>query len=300
MIHESRLRWLALIYWLAACGGPTSGGGPGAGGASDQDGAASAESDRPATTCEYKGSTYSLGETFPVGDPCNVCTCYETGVYCGQSDCYYPCTYGGKTYQPYETFPAEDGCNTCHCSYPPGGGYAVCTQNVCDECVYDGQSYKLGESWLATDGCDKYCTCNSGGSISCTEKNCITVCTYAGKEYSPGESFASLDGCNECTCVETTKTPGSCECLAGTASCTEKACPCHAKKEWWREYVATGLHGCATIDYTCPDNTNPFSNQCGCGCEQHSSCPKIFDCVPPASCDVNAIKQKCPFSGIVL
>jgi hypothetical protein len=58
---------------------------------------------------------------------------------------------------------------------------------------------------------------------------------------------------------------------------------------------------CPVIKYTCPEGTSHFSNACGCGCEQSADCPEWFNCMPGPDappCDTDAIKTKCPYSGI--
>ena len=156
----------------------------------------------------------------------------------------------------------------------------LCT-NGCD---FNGAHYEPGESFPAGDGCNS-CMCQSDGSIACTKAFCAPVCTYAGKDYQLGETFAAIDGCNKCPCTEQ------------GVSCTEMACACDASKERWRDYVGKSPQECMTIKYACPMNTTPFSNACGCGCEQDASCPQSIDCMPPApNCD--ALQKKCPYSGV--
>ena len=114
---------------------------------------------------------------------------------------------------------------------------------------------------------------------------------YQGRTYPPGSTFNAGDGCNTCGCDQS----------AGI-SCTKKACMCDPAAEVRRrEYIGKSPDECATIRFTCPSNTTPFMNTCGCGCEQDPGCPEWFDCqpspgVPP--CDTMAIKAKCPYSGI--
>ncbi len=191
------------------------------------------------------------------------------------------CEYGGKVYQDGAAFPATDGCNTCNCSK----GSVGCTLMLCTNgCDFNGAHYEPGESFPAGDGCNS-CMCQSDGSIACTKAFCAPVCTYAGKDYQLGETFAAIDGCNKCTCTDQ------------GVSCTEMACACDASKEWWRDYVGKSPQECMTIKYACPMNTTPFSNACGCGCEQDASCPQSIDCMPPApNCD--ALQKKCPYSGV--
>lgn len=201
-----------------------------------------------------------------------------TGAGGGQNGC----KYDGQTYFPGESFPAGDGCNTCTCA--PSGEVA-CTKMGCVGCEYNGQTYKPGDSFPAGDGCND-CTCMENGQVSCTLAYCAPVCVYAGVEYPAGATFPALDGCNKCTCNSD-----------GTVGCTEIACPCDPANEWWRNYVATNPKTCEVIDYACTGNTTPFTNACGCGCEQDASCPQVIDCKPPKPCDP-ALIEKCPYSYV--
>jgi len=186
-------------------------------------------------------------------------------------------------YPEGQSFPAGDGCNTCTCME---NGSVGCTLMACAPgCFYAGTYYQPGESFPATDGCNK-CTCGVDGSVSCTEMACPPACVYGGVSYAVGETFPALDGCNTCSCS-----------APKVVSCTTKPCAaCNPASEWWRNYVATDPAKCALIDYVCPENTQSFSNSCGCGCQQDPNCPKVIDCMPPADC--TAAKKKCPYSGV--
>ena len=194
------------------------------------------------------------------------------------------CDWQGQHYAPGQTFPAGDGCNSCSCE---PNGQVACTLMACVQgCDYNGKLYQPGESYPATDGCNT-CTCQMDGQSICTKLACAVTCTYAGKTYTMGEQFPALDGCNTCTCTDQ------------GISCTEMLCACNPDTEWWREYVAKDPQKCMVIDYMCVENTKSFSNSCGCGCEQDASCPQYIDCMPPAP-DCDAMKKKCPFSGVAL
>ena len=192
------------------------------------------------------------------------------------------CDYQGGHYLIGQSFPAGDGCNSCFCE---GNGQVCCSLLYCEKsCDYGGQLHKPGESYPATDGCNQ-CTCQADGQSICTKLACAVTCTYAGQTYTIGQQFPALDGCNTCTCTDQ------------GVSCTEKLCPCNPDAEWWRNYVAKDPQQCMLIDYMCVENTKPFSNSCGCGCEQDASCPQYIDCMPPApNCD--ELKKKCPYSGV--
>ncbi|GMV42495.1 MAG: hypothetical protein AMXMBFR64_42110 [Myxococcales bacterium] len=243
----------------------------------------------PDQGCAWGGAWYSYGESFPAGDGCNTCTCSVSGVGCTKIGCPPPkgCEYNGTWYAVGDTFWAADGCNTCTCG---DGGFVGCTKMGCvgDGCWVEGTYYEPGKSFPSPDGCNT-CVCQKGGMAMCTLMACAPVCSYGGKNYEYGETFPSTDGCNTCTCMD------------GGVACTEMACACDPKSEWWRKYVGSSPEQCMVIKYTCEPNTTGFSNACGCGCEQDPSCPEWFNCMPgPGAppCDPAAIAAKCPYSGI--
>jgi hypothetical protein len=75
-------------------------------------------------------------------------------------------------------------------------------------------------------------------------------------------------------------------------------CKCDPTTEWWRKYVSTDPATCQVLKFYCQPNTNYFSNDCGCGCEQSKSCEKTYDCEPPTDC--SAIMAECPYSTFAL
>ena len=153
-------------------------------------------------------------------------------------------------------------------------------------CLHDGAYYPAGSAhWIC--GCNT-CGCASDGTIWSTRSAC-GPCTYAGTSYFEGARFPALDGCNTCTCA-----------ADGSISCTEAGCACDPSKEWHRYYLIADANGCAAADLgACPTNTQHFGTQCGCGCEQDSSCPRNIDCSPGAL-DCEAMKVKCPYSVLAL
>ncbi len=234
--------------------------------------------------CQAGDATFAPGETFPAGDGCNTCTCQDDGTaVCTRLACATGCEYQGNQYALGETFPAGDGCNDCTCELE---GVSCSLIECLVTCTWQGQTYAEGETFPAGDGCNT-CQCGLDGMVTCTAAWCGGECVYAGKSYQVGDSFPALDGCNTCTCE-----PG------GVVGCTKIACACDPAAEWWRKYVAETPEACATIDFVCPANTTYFQNDCGCGCQQDPSCPQVFDCMPPAMCDVPSIMEKCPYSGI--
>ncbi len=73
---------------------------------------------------------------------------------------------------------------------------------------------------------------------------------------------------------------------------------CDPSVEFNRNYVATDPKQCMVIDYICPSQTSMFSNDCGCGCEQDSTCPRYVDCMPGPSVSnpLCAADGRCPYT----
>jgi len=201
-----------------------------------------------------------------------------------EGDSCTTCSYGGEEYESGESIPSD--CGGCACAED---GSVICDAVDCSVgiCQYEGASYEDGDVFAAGDGCNT-CSCEAGGDVMCTTIGC-GACTYAGAQYQDGDTFDALDGCNTCTCG-----------ADGSVGCTKVACLCDPASEWWREYAATSPNECAVIDYACPENTTAFSNDCGCGCEQSSECPQVFDCEPPTPCDAEQLLEQCPYSEIAL
>lgn len=175
-----------------------------------------------------------------------------TSTYCLYDDRILPVGY---------SFTLEDGCTFCYCDQ---NGGINCTAETCS-CVYFGEYLWSGDGVMSRDGCNK-CQCQQGGVVTCSTYPCTSACTYAGYPYADGDTFVAVDGCNKCACSD------------GVVTCGSLDCSCNPDKEYWRQYVAHTTNECASINYRCQPGATPFSNACGCGCEQSPDCPSYFDC----------------------
>jgi len=151
-----------------------------------------------------------------------------------------------------------------------------------DTCWVGGVAHVIGERFACN--CNT-CWCTPDGNVASTLIQC-NDCNYGGQNYVVGETFPSVDGCNQCTC----QTSG--------VSCTDKACACDPDQEWYRQYAARSPKACMVVDYSCPANTRMFGNECGCGCQQASNCPKVIDCEPGADNGCEILKAQCPYSDV--
>jgi hypothetical protein len=137
------------------------------------------------------------------------------------------------------------------------------------------------------------------GLGTCEKGKCQTppgrTCLYGGVVHDVGEMFPARDGCNSCACTVDKDSNVF-------LSCTDNACGCNRSSETFRNYVATDAMKCQVLDFMCPENTTTFVNDCGCGCEQSTDCPNVFDCTPDAmtmksTCDT-ALEARCPYSQV--
>jgi len=172
------------------------------------------------------------------------------------------------------------------------GGNRSCVPIEPEEpvCFHNGVGYEAGESFPAGDGCNT-CVCGENDEIACTLMAC--GCLYGDQRYAYGEQFPADDGCNSCVCTE------------DAVACTEMYCPpdCDPDEEYWRAYMALSPEDCALIDFVCPESTEYFFNDCGCGCEMSRDCPEYIDCMPvqPADspCNDQNFFERCPYTEIV-
>jgi hypothetical protein len=197
------------------------------------------------------------------------------------------CEYEGVTYPLGSSFIKDDGCSTsCYCDV---GGLSCSTAMSCGvSCLVGDGNHPSGSTFSAGDGCNT-CTCRNA-SYSCSSIPCVaTECTYGGVVHQTGETFRSNDGCStECTCT------------AGVVTCDAQSCDCNVSTWRHRLYVSLDVSECATLDLSCPKNSTPVFDSCGCGCEQSQTCPEVFDCsTTPDGSDVSAggsEGQDCPTS----
>lgn len=185
---------------------------------------------------------------------------------------------GGTATEPGTGGVGVIDCSTIGCAAPP-----LCATGCTEPCgcclCPDGEAVDI-------DGVKHACVGGCWAPVDAT-------CTYEGQTYELGAEFPAADDCNTCTCLED-----------GTVTCTGLVCPaCNPNLELnRRQYVTTDLAQCALIDYLCVENTTPFTNGCGCGCEQGPNCPEWIDCMPgeaDAWCaDLDAFALACPFSGV--
>jgi len=272
-------------------------------------------------TCEWGETVYQVGESFK--DDCNTCTCTDSGdIICTGMACAPTCKWNGQVLQDGQKVEDESGCGYCICL----SGEMACTDSICppEGCVLDGVNYEIGDK--IKQDCNT-CVCNDSGEFSCTEMACAPTCKLNGQVYQAGESFE--DDCNTCSCTDTGHIVctemacfdtcewngqilqngekvdnesgcGYCVCLSGAMACTDSDCSCNPEEEYYRNYVANAEE-CAMMDAPiCPEGATYFSNECGCGCEMSTSCPKSVNCMPPTDsdwCTTDALSQ-CPYTSV--
>ena len=125
------------------------------------------------TTTPAPNGPYKVGDTFPMGDGCNNCSCTKDGIACTTQACSPPpsgCTEEAKLC-PDGSYVGRTG---------PNCDFAPCTPKACTEEAKQ---------------------CPDGSSVSRTGPNC---------EFAPcstGAQACSLDGPNTCPAGKTCKAP---------------------------------------------------------------------------------------------
>jgi hypothetical protein len=170
----------------------------------------------------------------------------------------------------------------------------------CDGDPKDGCEVDLMTSPYNCGGCGIVCMSTPDQMAACDQGKCVAPsgsdCVYEGAVYTQGEMFEARDNCNKCACSMDKDSNV-------VVLCTDFAdCKCNPGTEPYRDYVASDPMKCQLLDYVCPEYTTAFTNDCGCGCEQGTECPDVFDCTPDpmtgkAACDATAM-VRCPFSTI--
>jgi hypothetical protein len=103
--------------------------------------------------------------------------------------------------------------------------------------------------------------------------------------------------------------PASSSCYSRTVCGTTITCEegkdsggeCNPEEEPDRNYVGDSPEECAVIDFACPEHTEYFGNDCGCGCEQAADCPDYVDCMPgpePRPGCSTEERARCPYTVV--
>ena len=159
---------------------------------------------------------------------------------CTDCACASACDFEGTGYSPGDTFPASDGCNQCECERVHlGFGFSeariTCTEEICPPpvpvCEMGGVEYPVGDSiGIPCIGCENRCTCEQlseqRAAWECTECECATECLYEDVTYAVGDLFLASDGCNQCECELVELSLGFTEArtFCTTSGCTEPMC----------------------------------------------------------------------------
>ena len=63
---------------------------------------------------------------------------------------------------------------------------------------------------------------------------------------------------------------------------------------------AAPLESCSSISINCPKGSIPFTDPCGCGCDQPADCPDGVNCAPTGGGEIRSHlcnSDECPFTG---
>jgi hypothetical protein len=162
-----------------------------------------------------------------------------------------------------------------------GGGVECClAAAICDP----------GDSEIASkDDCPENASCYENSACCSTiwcaryEPNCDAFPSCQSDEEEVSECA------EEATCT-------SRELCGNAILCQKKEGSCDPDDEPDRNYVGESPGNCTLIDYTCPEHTMSFGNDCGCGCEQPSECPDFVNCAPGGTIDPLCDSDECPYT----
>jgi hypothetical protein len=139
----------------------------------------------------------------------------------------------------------------------------------------------------------------AGAGVCC---NAIPTCGPGEREVSNATDCSLIPMCHEvslcCTTIHcAVLTPGS----GGSGGAGGGSGACEPESEPDRDYVGESPAACMVIRFECPEHTEMFANDCGCGCEQDASCPDFVDCMPgsePKPGCSQEERERCPYTVI--
>lgn len=242
--------WLALIAIasFSGCGGAADGGEAGATGGEQSAGGmkalggASSNGGMRALGGASAGGAMSTGGISTSGAPgSGGGGCCLAAAQCNDGDKQLP--YDQACPMGFDCYTNTICCSTVWCAHPQTQCTAVPSCNPGDR--------QLMGACPPSENC--YSVTDCGKTVWCW--------------YTPGAGGAPGTG----GAPNTGGAPGS----AGAAGAS-----CDPASELDRHYMAKSPETCALIDFTCPEYTTYFGNDCGCGCEQDASCPDSLDCQP--------------------
>ncbi len=186
--------------------------------------------------------------------PCRFSSCDVPGAKCLANYC------GGCFAEWYDVTGARVCTGSCqNDSDCPDGTWCRPLQAGGSQCVpFAGPSDPCGgyvPAW-ARERCQPGLLCVSKEPTGDLPGTCA-ACEFDGKPYQVGDSFPAGDGCNTCFCA-----------ADGTVGCTLMLClPKCNYLDPNRSFVSKDPAVCKRIRFLCLEGLQPFSDQCGCGCE---------------------------------
>ncbi|MDX1503031.1 MAG: hypothetical protein R3325_11785 [Thermoanaerobaculia bacterium] len=186
-------------------------------------------------------------------DPCRFSTCDAPGATCVSNYC------GGCFAEWYDAAGARVCTGSCEADADcPAGSWCRPLQAGGKACApFAGPGDSCGGYTMiwAQERCEPGLLCVPREPTGDLPGTCA-ACEYDGQPYQVGDTFPAGDGCNTCFCAES------------FVGCTLMLCPpkCDYEKTD-RSYVSKDPKVCERIRWLCLEGLQPFSDECGCGCE---------------------------------
>ncbi|KAM4845228.1 mucin-5B [Thomomys bottae] len=217
--------------------------------------------------CEYNGTVYGVGASFPAVIPCHTCTCLledtlAPTVQCKEEACTTACPQGFKSARK-----AGQCCGECvqAACLTPEGGPVQPHQTWVDSRVNNCTEYRCEEKsgvYVLTPQ-PTHCPDVSSCRGVLRKKNCCYSCEEDNAcQVHSNTTILQHQGCATETAVNVTFCEGSCPGLSkysAEAQATQYMCPCCQESKGHRVTVAMHCPDGSTIPYT-----YTYVDQCSC------------------------------------
>lgn len=245
-----------------ASGGLPSGGAPSGAGVSGA--AVSGAAGAAGGSCIYEGVTYAVGQSFPLRNDCNTCSCQADGsLVCSQRACPDKCAGVQEKYaEALERAKACDPTQQDQCTSKISDDARCGCPTPVNPANTDALTELSVQRGFALSACMPECTpcigydnptCTAAGRCEDTPRPLEGIaCKVGGVVYPNGTSRipSPQDDCNGCDCID------------GELGCTQRACPnnyfCAPGLAFGTQCAECGpTDACKVIEFRCLPTCSP-------------------------------------------